>query len=331
MLVANVTPAANPNPGRFVISLDFELHWGVRDHHTVESYRANLLGSREVIPKILAMFAAHGIRATWATVGFLFAGSRTELRRHCPETQPEYLRAMLSPYPDLDEIGDNERDDPFHYARSLLLQINAAPGQEIGTHSFSHFYALEPRRSERAFVEDLDAARDIAQTLDIETVSLVFPRNQIPEDYLAACADRGIVAYRGTERVFFQDPSPSVAQRPWRRALRLVDAYLPLGSHHLSRPATAASRPVNVPASRFLRPYTRRLRTLEPLRARRITRAMTVAAKRGETFHLWWHPHNFGANQAENLRFLEQILRHFGRLEAEHGMLSCGMRDVAEQ
>ncbi len=55
--------------GTFVISLDFELHWGVRDHRTVADYRENLLGVRRVVPALLSLFSEFGIHATWATVG----------------------------------------------------------------------------------------------------------------------------------------------------------------------------------------------------------------------------------------------------------------------
>ena len=40
---------------KFIISLDFELKWGVRDALD-ESYNENLLGARHVIPKILNLF-----------------------------------------------------------------------------------------------------------------------------------------------------------------------------------------------------------------------------------------------------------------------------------
>ncbi len=42
--------------GAFVISLDFELHWGVHDVFALEAYRNNLLGARTVIPKLLRLF-----------------------------------------------------------------------------------------------------------------------------------------------------------------------------------------------------------------------------------------------------------------------------------
>ena len=72
----------NPGFGALVISLDFELHWGVRDKRPVDGpYRENLLGAREAIPRMLDLFEEFGVAATWATVGFLFAKNRDGTRR----------------------------------------------------------------------------------------------------------------------------------------------------------------------------------------------------------------------------------------------------------
>jgi hypothetical protein len=76
---------AGPGYGAFVISLDFELHWGVRDHEPPDGpYHANLLGARKAIPRLLELFEHYGISATWAIVGFLFAESREERRKFEP-------------------------------------------------------------------------------------------------------------------------------------------------------------------------------------------------------------------------------------------------------
>jgi hypothetical protein len=50
--------------GIFIISLDFELFWGVRDHRTLADYGANILGVRKSIPAMLEMFRRHSSLAT---------------------------------------------------------------------------------------------------------------------------------------------------------------------------------------------------------------------------------------------------------------------------
>src|SRR5262249_44549153 len=141
--------------GSFVISLDFELYWGVRDGVTLDAYRERLLGEREVIPKMLDLFSEFGVHATWATVGFLFARDRSHIEECMPAALPAYDDPSLSPYEHLGTIGRDERDDPFHYASGLLERIATSPGQEIGTHTFSHYYCLEPGQTAAQFEADL--------------------------------------------------------------------------------------------------------------------------------------------------------------------------------
>jgi hypothetical protein len=87
---------------------------------------------------------------------------------------------------------------------------------------------------------------------------------------------------------------------------------------------------LNVPSSRFLRPWSKKLRFLESLKVRRITRAMTHAAERGEVFHLWWHPHNFGVDQAQNFTNLKKIIDHYLALKHKYGMESVSMGELYE-
>ena len=59
---ATKSSLAGPGYGAFVLSLDFELHWGVRDHEPVNGpYRPNLLGARVAIPRLLELFTRYEI------------------------------------------------------------------------------------------------------------------------------------------------------------------------------------------------------------------------------------------------------------------------------
>lgn len=312
-----------------MISLDFELHWGVRDRWSVAEYRENLLGVWDVVPRMLELFERHGIRATWATVGFLMAEDRDELLAHLPERRPAYADPRLDPYAVLSELGHDERDDPYHYAPSLVRRVAETPGQEIGTHTFSHFYALEPEISDAALGADLDAAIALAARRGLALTSIVFPRNQVTPGAVRVSRERGLTAFRGTERAWYRRPrTGAVAPLP-ARALNLLDSYVPVGTHHLARPADVGGI-IDVPATRYLRPWRPARAALEPLRLRRIHSAMTSAARTARLFHLWWHPHDFGARRDESLAALERVLEHFGRLRDEHGFASLHMRDVAE-
>lgn len=309
----------------FIISLDFELYWGVRDKVDLDAYRTSLLGARAVIPRLLDRFAHKGIHATWATVGFLFFDEKDELLAHLPAQRPGYADPNLSPYEHVHGIGPNERKDPCHYARSLLRQIQQCPGQEIGSHTFSHYYCLEAGQTLDEFRADLEAAQAAARQLGIALQSLVFPRNQWRADYLAACAEAGIRVVRGSEQAWMYRPDAGGAGSPAKRAARLADSYVNLSGHHGQQVVSCAGNLVDVPSSRFLRPFSPRLAALDSLRLRRIRASMAHAAEHGLVYHLWWHPHNFGRHPDESLRFLSHVLDHFERLSEERGMVSRAM------
>ncbi len=329
------SPSADPtrsSPPALVISLDFELFWGRFDTTTIEAYRANLLGVRQVVPRLLALFEQRGIHATWATVGFLFFGNKRDLLAGTPNLRPEYIHPRNSPYEHLATVGDEEESDPFHFGLSLIELIRRHRGQEIATHTIAHHCCLEPGHTPATFAADLEAACRAAGRRGIPVKSIVFPRNQYSEPYLKICRQHGLRSFRGNEDSWIYRARPTAEQRPLLRLVRLLDSYLPLSGYH-GFPAANCVQPdlADIPSSRFLRPYLPRLRALESLRFRRIAREMRAAARRGDVFHLWWHPHNFGTHQDENFRFLERILDTYSELSSQYGMQSLNMMELASQ
>lgn len=322
--------------GFFVVSLDLEMYWGVRDVCSLSRYGQNFAAERKRIPELLELFERRGIHATWAAVGLLFLENKQEIGPCGPKERPTYDCKELSPY-DYQEsnlVGSGEETDPFHYALSLIREIQDTPHQRLGTHTFSHYYCLEKGQTARQFAADLEAAVQVARQQGIRLESLVFPRNQLNEAYLPCLKGLGIGAYRGNPRHPLyrkgngaRDPLPV-------RALRLLDSYVNLTGHHtyeLSKLSGAEGElPLNIPASRFFRSYSPRLKRLEPLRIRRILEGMTRAARRGEIYHLWWHPYNLADPKGVNLKNLERIIEHYERLREEYGMESANMEELAE-
>jgi peptidoglycan/xylan/chitin deacetylase (PgdA/CDA1 family) len=311
-----------------VISLDFELLWGVRDHSDRQSYGANVLGAREAIPRMLEIFEKNGVRATWATVGFLFCETKEELIASLPELRPAYRDQRLSNYTYLDEVGEDERRDPYYFGASLVSRIRQTPGQEIGTHTLSHFYCLEDGQADDAFRADLSAAIKIAQRHRITLKSIVFPRNQFSDASLSICREQGLTHFRGNPDGWAYRAVRTDEQTKPRRALRLLDAYTGLlGAQGFTARNVAGL--IDVPASRFLRPCAGKLAPLHPLHLATIKRGMATAAKEGKGYHLWWHPHNFGKEMEANLRGLGAIIKHFRELRDRFGMVSSAMEDFS--
>ncbi len=304
-----------------------ELNWGVHDVFTLDNYGTNLLGSRRVIPQLLQLFTRYETHVTWAIVGMLYCKNKKELEERLQNIDITYDDPTLSPYHILKQVGENEWNDPYHYASSLIEMIRKTKNQEVGTHTFTHFYCLEEGQNSADFEKDLLAAREVDQ----EVTSLVFPRNQTNEDYLKVCERHGILAYRGNEKHWIYKAFNKKNNTPVKRILRLTDAYINLTGHHNYSLSSISTKPiVNIPSSRFLRPYNKRLKVLEGLRLRRIKNGLTYAAKTNSYYHLWWHPHNFGRDITENLLFLEEILKHVDYLKKEYNFQSLHMKDVTD-
>jgi hypothetical protein len=134
--------------GIFIISLDFELHWGGFEKWPLENYRPYFLNAREVIPRMLSLFSDYETSVTWATVGLLFHQSKDSMLSAAPALRPSYNIAALSAYNYIQHhgIGNTEEEDPFHFADSLIKEILATPFQELGSHTFAHYYCNEATR-----------------------------------------------------------------------------------------------------------------------------------------------------------------------------------------
>lgn len=310
-----------------VISLDLELLWGVRDHSDRNKYGKNILGGREAIPKVLDLFEKHGVHATWASVGFLFCESKEELLDSLPpeDLRPAYSNQSLSSYSYLDEVGTNEASDPYYFGASLIKRIAETPGQEIATHTLSHYYCLEEGQTDAAFEADLQAAIALGKRKGINIRSIVFPRNQYADKHLGICQKHGIIAYRGNPSPWAYASTAGAGQTLLRRGARLADAYIGFLGHQTYVPATCVLG--NVPASQFLRPCSGRLTVIHPAHIRTVKAGISQAAKTGTGYHLWWHPHNFGINTDDNIAALGKVINHFVRMRDEHGIVSRTMAD----
>ena len=229
-----------------------------------------------------------------------------------------------------EQAGNDETDDPYHYANSLVKKIVQTAFQELSTHTFSHYYCLEPGQTPQQFYYDLVAARKLLERENVNGVSIVFPRNQYNEAYLEQCYKTGFYCYRGNYPSWIYAAEAKSTESRWKRAARFLDSYLPLAGQRYVK-AEQSKGLVNVPASCFLRPYNKRFSFLESLRLRRIKKEMEAAARKKAIYHLWWHPHNFGKDMDRNFANLQIILDHFDKLAAKYGMVSMNMKEIYEQ
>ena len=312
--------------GTFLVSLDFELFWGVHDKKSITNYGKSIENVWEVLPKILNNLDDYNVKSTVATVGFVFGYGLEDLKKYFPQEKPNYKQEILSPYPLLSKLESNPK---YYFAPELIDLIINSKNHEIGTHTFSHFYCLEDGQKKNEFEADLKAAVLIATNKNIKLNSIVFPRNQVNESYLNVLKENGITSYRGTEKSWFYSSEKGSDESFFKRFLRLLDSYFNISGNNTFKVNEIHDTPFNFPSSRFLRPYNPRLQIFEKYRIKRILKGMEYAAKNNEVFHLWWHPHNFSKNQKENFKTLTAVLEHYSYLNRKYNFKSLTMDEFA--
>ena len=311
--------------GIFVISLDFELLWGVFDKVDWREKKEYFKTTRNLIPDILQLFEKYKIQCTWATVGMLFNANWDEWNQNIPEALPEYDNRKLSAYEYGKSIQSMETEE-FCFAPQLIRQLKETPGQEIGTHTYSHYYCLEAGQNIKNFRADLSRAIDLANKMECRIHSLVFPRNQFNNQYLIICKELGIENIRiNPDNWYWRDTQKdSLVHKIYRTA----DAYYGKQDKAYSIDEIKNSEGIShQKASRFLRPYSASAK-FNQLKMKRILEEMEESAKKGLIYHLWWHPHNFGNRREESLIDLEQILLKYEELKNIYGYQSLSMKKL---
>lgn len=319
--------------GQFVISLDFEKYWGMFDHMPIDVYRENIDNVDIIVDKLLKLSNQYGVKLTFATVGLLFNKDKESFSKNTPKATPTYTNKSYSPYNTFNELGDSENISKYYSAHNSILKIKKDANHEIGTHTYCHYYCVEEGQTKNQFEADLKMAIKVAKDLDIDIKSIVFPRNQSNKEYFEICEKNGILSYRGNENYFIYKHRPqSKNKSTLLRVLRLLDAYINISGHHkYNLDELKTSNLINIPSSYFLRSYMNKLSFLEPLKLRRVYKTMTLAAKKNELYHLWFHPHNFANKTDENFKNLESIFKKYAQLNKQYDFESTTMTGLANK
>lgn len=260
----------------FILSLDTEIAWGTYSPRALARQRACFDGYRAVFARLIDLLDNHDIAATFAVVGALWDDA-------CPDDIPR-------PHSDwaADPCTDPTAPHHWYHGRDIIDMIRAArTPHEIGTHTYTHIIADDPATTRTIWEAQLAGvvARQRAGGLPLH--SLVYPRNRIA--YTDTLTAHGLTCYRGPEqRPYRHWP------RPLRRPAHLLDRALAFTPPTYD-PARLidADGLVNLPASMFLMP-SGGPRRLIPTRARvtQAQRGLDRAIRRGDVFHLWFHPFN---------------------------------------
>lgn len=290
--------------GTFVISLDTELSWGCFDTVGVDQYREAYRNTRSVIDGLCDLFDTYDAPATWAMVMHLFE----ECSGHEDAVEPtfDWIDSWYRKAPCATE-GETE----LWYAPDVLERIRATDiDHELGVHGYSHVILGDPGCSREAATEEIRRAVAVAERLDVGTDSFVFPRNEI--GHLDLLERFGFQCFRGLDARWYEASAPS----PIRRACRFGDEFL--GRTPPTVTPSTRSGLIEIPGSQILRPDHGHWKyTPASSQVTRAIRGLDRAADRGEIFHLWFHPFNFGVGPERHLDMFERILAHAAKLRRD--------------
>ena len=140
------------------------------------------------------------------------------------------------------------------FAPELVRMILDCPGQELGSHSFSHYYACKAGQIPDQWRADLRAAKRIAfEKLGVIPRSLVFPRNQYSDEVIQIAGEEGFSAVRTNPKDWFwrDVEQESILKKIFRTGDTLVNLGIKTSYHA----PTFCREMALLPASRLLRPF----------------------------------------------------------------------------
>jgi hypothetical protein len=289
---------------------------GVHDYygHNIDGYRTNLENVRFVVPKMLQLFSERNIRATWATVGAVALSTWDEYFTFSP-SPPAYENNNLAIDPFYAEI---DPDGTLHFAPDLVNCVVNTPGQELGSHSFSHIFFRENGVTSEDFIADESVVRSVFNDLfKINPISLVFPRNQIAfQSFLSDC---GIHIWRGNENAWYFESKKEEHNLNFARCFRLYESINPWIKRSLPLDNNICYSSMFI---RFNLPEV-----LWKLHLKRINNEINNLSG-DEILHIWWHPHNLGSNMDERFQRLERILDLIVHRCSNGSVNSSNMSDI---
>jgi len=311
--------------GALCISLDFEKFWGIHDRTNIKDNEQHLIKVNEIVGKLLALFTKYDIHCTWAVVGLLNFNSLNELENYCKSIAINYDHTDYSPFPLSKYHLKNVNQNSF-LAKIEIEEIKKTPNQEIASHTFSHLYTIEKGITEKDFQNDIDNFK--ATIGEVNTV--IFPRNQINQNYLNLLSKGKRITYRGNQENKFWKNSQFKTESFLKKAGRVIDAYIKISKDNLINWRNLKqNNSINIPASRFLRPVQFN-NTIENIKLKRIKKQMLAAAEQNKIYHLWWHPHNFSKNTEENFKQLENLLIYYTQLNKAYHFQSLNMNEISK-
>lgn len=311
--------------GKFIISFDTELSWGMFDVSN-ESFIFNEdFGEkmRYIINKLLGLLKKYKISATWAIVGHLFLD---ECKKIDGIKHPDLKHPNHPWFPDWYKYdpATNIHQDSSWYGIDIVEMIKSTtPKQDIGCHSFSHCVFNEKGVGKEVIKSEIEKCMKLAQKSDIKLESFVFPRNGVA--YTDLLADNEFKIYRDVTITKYDNFNSFIK----RIGMVLDDLFAlkPICSDIKKENKILKNNGSMLWRSR------ESWRKLIPLRNRviRAKKGIDNAIDEDEIFHLWTHPLNFYFETDKMLKSFERVLKYAAQKKDGGKLIIENMSSMAQK
>lgn len=299
-----------------VISVDAELVWGFHDHEQLPEERA--ASARESWLDTVALFDAHDVPATWATVGHLFLEACSGDHESHPAGEEWFAR----------DPGGRGGPDSRWFGRDLVdAVLESDADHEVGCHTFSHVEFGDPGTTPEIAEAELRRCVEAAADYGLELRSFVFPRNRVGHRDLLA--EYGFTCYRGVAPERWYDDTP--APRAGKLATYALGAWAP----PIVTPRVDEYGLVDVPASMYLFGFEGAARdAVSTVGADPVVRQVELGLDRlrereDGVLHLWFHPNNLTTPRDRDR--LREVVRWVADYRGEYGVGVETMGEVADR
>lgn len=299
------------NKGTFVLSLDTELVWGSFDLGIDHKLAKDFINTRSCIDRLLELLNKYQLSATFAMVGHLMLDkcSMEDGIKHKEIVRPKhdwYEKDWFDEDPASSIVSD-----PIWYGTDILKKITSSePRHEIASHSFSHMIFGDKGCSAESAESDIREAVKTAYSWGINLTTFIFPRNS--EGHKDILKKYGFKAYRAKGNEWFN----SIRNKRLRQFCHLLDNFLGLAprTSDLYKDEHGLYRIVG----NML--YLSRTGITISSRVRKARKGIDLAIKKGEIFHLWFHPFNLASDPEGLLKGLESIFKYV-RMKMDNGLM----------
>jgi ubiquinone/menaquinone biosynthesis C-methylase UbiE/peptidoglycan/xylan/chitin deacetylase (PgdA/CDA1 family) len=311
--------------GIFTISIDTELAWGTFEHGGHLKYKDAYKKYRLLISELLKLFEKYEISATWSIVGHLFLD---RCSKENGKLHPDIVRPNYSWYKndwfDCDPGTDMSKDN-FWYGSDIVKMIqDAAPEQEIASHSFGHPIFSDPGCFRATAESDIAKCVALARDKGIKLSSFTFPRNS--PGHLDVLVEHGFKIFRGKDATSFNFRPPIL-----RKAMLLLGDMFAATPPVVEPHFIAGSELIELKGSMLFRFAHGASRFIpKDVRFKKAEKGIDSAIREGKIFNLWFHPISFAWRTSEMLDEFEKILKYASKKQKAGDLKILTLKEIGD-